>query len=98
MFETLTPDVGYFERTGERRICFMATQPNQGSPLIWHKSSASAGASECVEVAQRESSVLVRDSAHPSGPTLAFTAGQWRGLVRRIKTDEPGPASQTVLR
>jgi hypothetical protein len=63
----------------------MATQPNRDSALIWHKSSGSGGGGECVEVAQWQSSVLVRDSGDRSGPVLAFTSAQWRGIVRRIK-------------
>jgi hypothetical protein len=66
----------------------MTTQPNQRPTLIWHKSSRSAGSGECVEVAQRESSVLVRDSGDPSRTALVLTAGQWRGLIKRIKQDE----------
>lgn len=88
VFEGLTPDNGYFETTGEQRICLMATQPNRDSALIWHKSSASGGGGECVEVAQRKSSVLVRDSGDRSGPVLAFTSAQWRGLTRRIKNGQ----------
>jgi hypothetical protein len=65
----------------------MAAQPNQGPVLIWHKSSASVGSGECVEVAQRESSMLVRDSGDPSGASLVLTKSQWRALVRRIKQD-----------
>lgn len=88
MFEALTPDVGYFETTGEQRICFMATQPNRDSNLNWHKSSVSGGGGECVEVARWKSSVLVRDSGDQSGPVLSFTSAQWHGLVRRIKGGE----------
>lgn len=88
VFEALTPDIGYFEMNGERRVCSMVAQPNQRPTLIWHKSSRSGGSGECVEVAQRESSVLVRDSGDPSGAMLALTTSQWRGLVRRIKHDE----------
>jgi hypothetical protein len=88
VFEALTPDIGYFETNGERRVCSMADQPNQRPALIWHKSSRSGGSGECVEVAQRKSSLLVRDSGNPSGTMLVLTAAQWRGLVRRIKQDE----------
>jgi Domain of unknown function (DUF397) len=88
VFEALTPDVGYFETVGEQRICFMPNQPYSDSALTWHKSSASGGTGECIEVARWKLSVLVRDSGDRSGPVLAFTAAQWRGLVRRIKNDE----------
>lgn len=88
VFEALTPDIGYFEMNGERRVCSMAAQPNQRPALIWHKSSRSGGGSECVEVAHREPSVLVRDSGDPSGAVLVLTKAQWHGLVQRIKQNE----------
>jgi len=87
VFEAVTPDIGYFEMDGERRVCSMAAQPNQRPALIWHKSTRSGGSGECVEVAQRESSLLVRDSGDPSGTMFVLTTAQWRGLVRRIKQD-----------
>jgi hypothetical protein len=45
----------------------MPTQPAQHSTLNWRKSSASADAGECVEVATSGRSVLVRDSHDQSG-------------------------------
>ena len=63
----------------------MTAQPNRSSTPIWHKSSASAGGGECVEVAMWKSSVLVRDSRDRPGPELEFTQAQWRGFVRRVK-------------
>ncbi len=65
----------------------MTAQPNRFRDIAWHKSSASGGASECVEVTSRPSSVLVRDSADRPGPVLEFTAAQWRGFVRRVKSE-----------
>ena len=67
----------------------MATQPNRDSALIWHKSSASGGGGECVEVAQRKSSVLVRDSGDRSGPVLAFTSA---AMARTHATYQERPA------
>jgi hypothetical protein len=66
----------------------MVTQPNRDSTLIWRKSRASGGNSNCVEVAKSGSSVLVRDSGDGAGTVLAFTCAQWRGLVRRIRDGE----------
>ena len=59
--------------------------------LNWRTSSASAGLTECVEVATSSSFVLARDSRDQSGPVLAFTPAQWAGLVQRVK------AGQTVI-
>ncbi|MFD7843405.1 DUF397 domain-containing protein [Nocardia sp. NPDC059764] len=45
----------------------------------WFKSSRSADASECVEVAfaDRSRIVGVRDSKDPGGPVLVFSGEQW---------------------
>jgi hypothetical protein len=63
----------------------MATPPDRDSMLIWRKSRASAGNSECVEVALSNSSVLVRDSRDRFGTRLAFSPAQWQLFVRLIK-------------
>jgi hypothetical protein len=63
----------------------MFIRPAQDSPLSWRKSSASAGAGECVEVATSGQTVLTRDSRAQAGPVLAFTASQWLALLHRIK-------------
>jgi hypothetical protein len=63
----------------------MPTQLSPYSTLTWRKSSASAGAGECVEVAKSGSSVLARDSRDQSGVVLEFTTAQWLGLLQRIK-------------
>jgi len=64
--------------------------PAQVSPYStpnWRKSSASAGAGECVEVAKPGSSVLARDSRDQS-VVLEFTTAQWLGFLQRIKAEE----------
>lgn len=63
----------------------MATQPNRDSPLIWRRSSASGGNGACVEVAESDSSVLVRDSHNRPGTRLVFTRSDWLVFLRRIK-------------
>jgi Domain of unknown function (DUF397) len=69
----------------------MVAQPGQNPRIIWRKSSASAGAGECVEVASSGSSVLMRDSRDRSGVMLEFTTAQWLGLLRRIKDEVAAP-------
>ncbi len=96
MFEDVNPKHWDFESSGERRTCLMVAQPNRYSTLVWHKSSASGGGGECVEVAQENSSVLVRDSRDQSGALLNFTQAEWRRFVRRVKGaaeagHSPGP-------
>lgn len=44
---------------------------------VWYKSSKSDGGKQCVEVYQGDDTVGVRDSKHPGGPELFFTADQW---------------------
>ena len=68
----------------------MPAQPGPYSMLAWRKSSASAGAGECVEVAKSGQSVLARDSRDQSGAVLAFSTAQWLGLMRRVKDGEVG--------
>lgn len=50
---------------------------------MWRKSSRSSGGGngDCVEVATDGETVLVRDSKRPDGPTLSFTAVQWRAFI-----------------
>jgi hypothetical protein len=66
----------------------MTAEPKPNSTLAWRTSSASGGSGECVEVAQWESSVLVRDSRDRSGPVLAVNAAQWLGLLSRTRSGE----------
>jgi hypothetical protein len=51
----------------------------------WRKSSYSGdNGGECVEVASAEA-VLVRDTADPGSPVLAFTADAWRAFTATIR-------------
>lgn len=58
----------------------------ESTDLGWRKSSYSGnGGANCVEVADRDSGVLVRDTQDRSGPTLRFTADAWRRFADRVK-------------
>ena len=59
---------------------------NKGA-LTWKKSSRSM-AGQCVEVATQDGEILVRDSKNPSGPVLAYTAGEWRAFLEGAKRGE----------
>ncbi len=50
----------------------------------WRKSRISANNGACVEIAQDDVVVLVRDSKHPSGPMLEFSAAAWEKFVTRL--------------
>jgi hypothetical protein len=56
------------------------------SRASWRKSSYSGSqAGECVEVAELDNIVAVRDSKDPSGPTLALQATTWRSVLSHLK-------------
>lgn len=54
--------------------------------LGWRKSSYSDNGGDCVEAADRNGQVLVRDTKqHGHGPVLAFPADAWRAFTERVK-------------
>jgi hypothetical protein len=71
----------------------MPARQSQHAALGWRKSSASNNATECVEVACRGPSVLVRDSRHPER-VLAVSAAEWSVFLHGIKHDERIPWSE----
>lgn len=48
----------------------------------WYKSSRTAGANNCVEVAHKHGWTAVRDSKNKSGPVLVFTDGAWDAFIK----------------
>jgi hypothetical protein len=50
----------------------------------WYKSSRSAGANNCVEVAHGYGHTAVRDSKNKTGPVLAFTDHEWNAFLEGI--------------
>ncbi|MGH3391688.1 MAG: DUF397 domain-containing protein [Actinomadura sp.] len=67
---------------------WMAVRPSGYSSLIWRKSRASGGDTECVEVARFDRSMLVRDSRDSDGEPLVLSNTQWRQLLTRIRNGE----------
>jgi hypothetical protein len=59
----------------------------EASRTIWRKSSYSRGTGgNCVEVARKLAGVVaVRDSRHPDGPVLVFTASAWKAFTTSVK-------------
>ena len=54
--------------------------------LRWRKSSYSGnGGGSCIEVADQDSRVLVRDTKDRTGPTLRFTPDAWRRFADHMK-------------
>ena len=55
----------------------------------WRKSTYSgSNGGGCVEVADHDRSVLVRDTQDRSGPVLQFGPGAWRRFTGRVKVRE----------
>jgi len=42
----------------------------------------------CVEVAQKDNLIGVRDSKNPDGPVLAYTLGEWRVFLAAVRNGE----------
>jgi len=55
--------------------------------INWRKSSYSAdNGGNCVEVADHDSRVTVRDTKDRQGPTLRFTADAWCKFAKQLKS------------
>jgi hypothetical protein len=54
----------------------------------WRKSSYSANATQCVELAGTGASVLVRDSKHPTAGHLSFDRAELAAFVAAAKAGE----------
>lgn len=62
------------------------TLQNEG--LTWRKSSRSAAAGHCVEIASAAASVFVRDSKDVAGPVLEFGTRGWAEFVAGVRGGE----------
>jgi hypothetical protein len=52
----------------------------------WHKSGRSSAQGNCVETARLDDGrVAVRNSRHPAGPALIFTAAEARAFLDGVK-------------
>lgn len=63
----------------------------------WRKSSRSAGAGACVEVAFADGRIGVRDSKDPGGPALAFGPEEWAAFLTGIRAGEFDPPDRDVV-
>jgi Domain of unknown function (DUF397) len=60
---------------------------SEASSLVWRKSKLS-DAGNCVEVAFRGESVLIRHSQDPSGPVLSFSHPEWCAFLAGARDGE----------
>jgi Domain of unknown function (DUF397) len=57
--------------------------------LRWFKSSRSSANGQCAMCAWLPGGgMAVKDSKHPDGPALLFSAEQWRTFTKRVKLGE----------
>jgi Domain of unknown function (DUF397) len=54
----------------------------------WRTSTRSSGTGQCVEVANVDGGMAVRDSKDRSGPTLVFGAASWRNFLASVVAAE----------
>ncbi|NJC68987.1 DUF397 domain-containing protein [Planosporangium thailandense] len=54
---------------------------------VWRRSSR-CGSGACVEVAEIDGSIVVRDSKNPSGSWLAFDRSEWHAFLAGVRTGE----------
>jgi hypothetical protein len=58
--------------------------------VAWRTSSYSGdNGGTCVEVGRFGPAVAIRDSNHPDGPQLAFTADSWKTFTEPLKAAAP---------
>lgn len=54
----------------------------------WRKSTRSGTNGNCVEIAQLDTAVAVRDSKNPTGAVLVFTPTEWDAFLGGAKDGE----------
>ena len=64
----------------------MTKTPNH--EITWRKSSFSGSSGTCVEIADIDNGVLVRNSTRPDDVTLAFTRAELAAFVAGCKAGE----------
>lgn len=52
------------------------------------RTASFCGGGECVEVAQRDGMIVLRDSTQPHSSMLHYAVGDWGSFVRSIKSGQ----------
>ncbi len=60
----------------------------EASGLQWRKAKRSAGDGACVEVAQVNGQIAVRDSKDPDGAWQCYSAQSWRDFASIVKQEK----------
>ncbi|TYB69689.1 DUF397 domain-containing protein [Nonomuraea sp. PA05] len=55
---------------------------------MWRRSSFCNGATACVEVAEVEGLVALRDSKEPDGPVLLYSRLEWEAFLAGVRAGE----------
>jgi hypothetical protein len=58
----------------------------------WRRASLCTGG-ECIEVAQRDDAIILRDSTRPYGAVLSCASEEWRSFISDIKAGQSNPGS-----
>lgn len=58
------------------------------TPAVWRKSTYSSNQGACLEVADLGDGRAVRDSKHPTGPALVFTATEWAAFTAGVRAGD----------
>ncbi|EWC60696.1 hypothetical protein UO65_3979 [Actinokineospora spheciospongiae] len=73
------------ESTGVWRKSSHSATESACVELSWRKASFSGTESDCVELAWADTSLLVRDSKHPEGPTLELPTPTLISFAQRAR-------------
>ena len=59
----------------------------ESGQLVWKKASPCDSGS-CIEVAESDDEVRVRDSKNPEGPVLTFKPAAWKAFIAGVAAGE----------
>lgn len=62
--------------------------PTDITGAVWRKSTRSGSTGNCVEVADLDRTVGVRDSKNPTGPALMFDRDAFAAFISGVKAGE----------